>query len=123
MDDKTKVLIVDDRVENLFALNILLKPLGIQGIKAKSGEEALQKLEAHKVKAILLDVNMPGMNGYETADAIRQNSDWAQLPIFFVSAMDEGSGTYEAQSDHGSVEYLYKPIDKVKLEHALSDCI
>ena len=119
MLENKAVLIVDDKMENLFALKIMLKPTGLKIIKAKSGQEAIEKLRENAVDLILLDVKMPVMDGYETATTIRQNSTLCHIPIIFVSAIDEGTNSFSAEAGHGIIDYMYKPIDKQKMKDML----
>ena len=115
-EDKKTILLVDDKIENLFALGITLKPMGLNIIKAKSGKEAIDKLHANSIDLILLDVKMPVMDGYETATCIRRETKSCQIPIIFVSAIDEGAGNFLAEPGHGIIDYMYKPIDAEKMK-------
>ncbi len=110
LQDKKTILLVDDNRANLFALEIMLKPKGIKTIKASSGQEALQHLYKNNIEMVLLDIKMPVMNGYETARKIRQEPDFCQIPIIFVSAIDEGSDIFLPEVGHGIIDYMYKPI-------------
>src|SRR5688572_31491863 len=74
-DRRVNILLVDDTPENLIALEAVLADLGQNLIKARSGEEALRLLLRQEFAVILLDVNMPGLNGFETAELIRQRSE------------------------------------------------
>ena len=82
------ILMVDDRPENLVALEALLGGLGQRLVKAHSGPEALKKLLAQDFAVILLDVQMPGMDGYETAKLIRERERTRYTPIIFLTAYD-----------------------------------
>src|SRR3954464_3077567 len=82
-----KVLIVDDDERNAFAAVHALEELGHELIVARSGEEALRLLLKHEVAVILLDLHMPGMDGYETAGYIRAHSRTKDIPIVFVTAV------------------------------------
>src|SRR5713226_7003247 len=81
------ILLVDDRPENLVALEAVLRPLGHNLITASSGEEALKRLLAEDVAVILLDVLMPGMDGFETAVQIKQRDKTRDVPIIFLTAI------------------------------------
>ena len=84
----TRILIVDDRPENLLALEAILGGLGHQVLRAASGEEALKHLLVHDVALIMLDVQMPGMDGYETAAHIKSRERSRHVPIIFLTAID-----------------------------------
>ena len=82
------VLLVDDQPENLLALEAVLKPLGLRTVRATSGEEALRGLLHDDFAVILLDVQMPGMDGFETAELIKQRERTQHIPIIFLTAID-----------------------------------
>ncbi len=105
-----RVLLVDDREENLLTLEAVLASLGIEAVGARSGTEALRQVLREDFALILLDVNMPGMDGLETAAMIRQRPSSARTPIIFITADPEQSGLREAYS-LGAVDYLLTPID------------
>src|SRR5215212_9524859 len=90
MDDaKVNILIVDDKPEKLLSLAAVLEELHQNIIRAYSGREALRALLNNGFAVILLDVNMPGMDGFETASLIRQRKTTEQIPIIFVTAFDD----------------------------------
>jgi signal transduction histidine kinase len=110
-NDPVKCLLVDDLPENLVALEALLKSDGLECHKASSGEEALELLLVHDYALALLDVQMPGMDGFELAELMRGSERSRHVPIIFVTA---GSGDtarrfrgYEA----GAVDFIQKPIE------------
>jgi len=105
------LLIVDDRPENLLALEAILDLPDINLIRANSGEEALAKVLDHDVGLILLDVQMPGMDGFETADLLRANKDTCQIPIIFLTAINKEDRYLSAGYNVGAVDYLFKPLD------------
>ena len=78
------ILLVDDRPENLLALEAILEPLGERLVRANSGDEALRHLLTRDFACILLDVQMPGMSGFETAELIRQRARTQKTPIMFA---------------------------------------
>jgi PAS domain S-box-containing protein len=86
------VLLVDDREENLVALEAILEPLGENLIRARSGEEALRHLLVHDVAVILLDVQMPDLDGFETAALIKQRERTRSIPIIFLTAISKDDG-------------------------------
>ena len=102
-----KVLLVDDEPKNLFALSALLEDLGVAIHCAQSGEEALRQVLRHEYAAILLDVRMPGIDGFETAAAIRSLERLRRVPILFVSA----NADRRAKGRDPHCEFLLKPID------------
>jgi two-component system, cell cycle response regulator len=107
----SKILIVDDRIENLVALEKTLADLDAEIIRATSGEEALASLLEHAVALILLDVQMPDMDGFETAALIRNNEDTRHIPIIFVTAISKDQKHVFSGYASGAVDYLFKPLD------------
>ncbi len=108
---KARVLIVDDDERNAFAASEALEVLGHELVVARSGEEALRLLLAQEFAVILLDLHMPGMDGYETARLIRAHPRTRDTPIVFVTAVfrDE-SHIFQAYSV-GAVDVVFKPVD------------
>ena len=106
-----KILIVDDREENLFAMEALLESHDLYIITARSGNEALGILLETEVALILLDVQMPGMNGFETAELIRGSSRTRHIPIIFVTAISKEKKHIFQGYESGAVDYLFKPIE------------
>jgi CheY-like chemotaxis protein len=106
-----KILLVDDRPENLLALEAILAGLGHELVKASSGEEALKRLLAEDVAVILLDVQMPGMDGFETASHIKQRERTRDIPILFLTAIDGAAHQAFRGYAAGAVDYLAKPFD------------
>jgi PAS domain S-box-containing protein len=105
-----EILIVDDRPENLLALEAILEPLNQTLIRAHSGDEALRKLLLHDFAVILLDVQMPGINGFETARLIKSRERTKYIPIIFLTAISkEEAYVFEGYSV-GAVDYLAKPF-------------
>jgi PAS domain S-box-containing protein len=105
------VLIVDDQPENLLALRAVLEPLTVNVIEAGSGEEALKQLLTHDFAVILLDVQMPDMDGFETAELIKQRSKTQDIPIIFLTAIDKEQQKVFRGYSVGAVDYLFKPFD------------
>src|SRR3989454_9153451 len=95
MSDKINILLVDDKPEKILALEAVLEDLGQNVVRAYSGREALRALLAQDFAVILLDVNMPGMDGFETAQLIRQRKTTEHIPIIFVTAY--GDETHSAR--------------------------
>jgi len=104
------ILLVDDRAENLLALEAILEPLGQNLVKAMSGGEALKQLLRQDFAVILLDVQMPGMDGFETAQLIRGRERSRHTPIIFLTAINTGDTHVSRGYELGAVDYLLKPI-------------
>ena len=83
-----KVLIVDDRRENLLALEAIMQGLPVQPVTVTSGEQALKRLLMDEYAVLLLDAHMPGMDGFETAGHIKQRERTRHIPIIFLTAID-----------------------------------
>jgi signal transduction histidine kinase/DNA-binding response OmpR family regulator len=107
--EKINILIVDDLPDNLLVLESILEELGENVVKASSGPEALRRVLEQEFAVILLDVNMPGMNGFETAELIRQRRKSAHTPIIFITAMADEMHTAQAYS-LGAVDYILTPV-------------
>ncbi len=105
-----KVLIVDDTHDNHRAFNAILKEIDAEIVNVHSGEEALSLLLRQQFAVILLDVMMPGMDGYETANLIRINEDTKATPIIFVTAMEPNDENEQMGYGIGAVDFLFKPI-------------
>ena len=111
MDDwKADILMVDDEPKNLLALEALLTPLGQNLLRAQSGEEALRFLLKHNVAVILLDVRMPGMDGFETARMIRTRERSRHTPIIFLTGQSAEMKSAFRGYELGAVDYLIKPV-------------
>ncbi len=110
-NDTVKFLLVDDLEENLLALEALLKREGLELLKAHSGPQALELLLVHDVALAIVDVQMPGMDGFELAELMRGTERTRRVPIIFVTAgavdMQRRFRGYEA----GAVDFLFKPIE------------
>jgi two-component system, sensor histidine kinase and response regulator len=104
------ILLVDDRRENLLAYRGILGDMEARLLEAASGEEALRCLLRNPVALILLDVQMPGMDGFETATLIRQNPRFEHTPILFVTAGDKTEAKQVEGYDAGAVDFLFKPL-------------
>ena len=112
MAEEFVVLIVDDNVNNIFALKLLLTKLpGMKIIEASSGEDALLLCIQHQVHLILLDVQMPKMNGYETARHLQMMERTRTIPIVFLTAHLRSEAFIQQGYALGAVDYLTKPID------------
>ncbi len=110
IDAPVRLLLVDDRPENLLALEAILEPLGQIMVRATSGEEALRQVLVNDFAVILLDVQMPGMNGFETAKLIKAREKTRHIPIIFLTAISkEERYVFEGYSV-GAVDYMSKPF-------------
>jgi len=105
------VLLVDDRAENLLALEAVLKPLGARLVKARSGEDALMHLLRETFAVILLDVQMPRLDGLQTAELIKRREQTRHIPIIFITALSRETAYVFKGYEQGAVDYLLKPID------------
>lgn len=114
-NDPVSILIVDDRPENLLSLESLLRDEAIAVIKAESGREALRLALKHELALVLLDVQMPDMDGFETAELMRGNPKTKGVPIIFVTAGEKSAHSVFKGYESGAVDYIYKPIDPVIL--------
>jgi CheY-like chemotaxis protein len=105
------ILLVDDREENLLALEAILSSLGHRLLRARSGADALKYLLKEKVSLILLDVQMPEMDGYETATHIQSRPRTRNIPIIFLTAIDQEAHQAYRGYAAGAVDFLAKPFD------------
>ena len=106
-----KVLIVDDQEANLVALEAILAALDIQLVRANSGNAALSELLHQDFALVLLDVQMPGMDGFEVAELMRGNQKTSNIPIIFVTAINKEKKHVFKGYESGAVDYLFKPLD------------
>ena len=112
MTDKFVVLAVDDRDSNLIALRALFgRTPDIELVEASSGEEALMITLQRNIHLVLLDVNMPGMDGFETAEHLQAVERTRDIPIVFLTAVATADTFMQRGYDHGAVDYLAKPIE------------
>src|SRR3954465_15903070 len=112
--ERPRVLLVDDDERNLLAVQSTLEDLG-EVVPAKSGEEALRHLLKGEFAVILLDVYMPGMDGYETAQIIRSRDQTKGIPIVFLSAVNKEAEHLLRGYAMGAVDYVFKPVDPLIL--------
>jgi PAS domain S-box-containing protein len=114
MKDKPVILVVDDISQNNDLLEAYLTPQGYEIIKATSGEQALAKLAGNQIDLILLDVMMPGMDGFEVTRRIRQDPKTRLMPIILVTALQETEDRIKGIKA-GCDDYISKPFDKMEL--------
>ena len=112
--DRARVLVVDDDERNLLAIQTVLEDVG-EVVTARSGEEALRHLLRGEFAVILLDVYMPGLDGYETARIIRSREQTKSIPIVFLSAVNKETEHLIRGYSMGAVDYVFKPVDPIVL--------
>jgi CheY-like chemotaxis protein len=117
---QARILLVDDRIENLIALDAILSPLNQILVPVQSGEQALQALLADEFAVVLLDIVMPGMNGIETAARIKQHAKIRDVPIIFLTAAIAQPEQPFLSYAVGAVDYLAKPFDPGVLKAKVS---
>ena len=116
MDDSTaKILVVDDTVDNLDLLEFALKRKPVQMLRAMSGKECLEIAKAERPDVILLDIQMPEMDGFETLKHLRAHPATAKIPVIFLTAQKKDPESIQAGFEMGADEYLTKPIDTEEL--------
>src|SRR3569833_1509529 len=113
--ERARVLLVDDDERNLLAIATVLEDLGEVGL-ARSGEEALRHLLKGDFAVILLDVYMPGMDGYETARLIRGREQTKRIPVIFLTAVNKEMDRLLRGYTMGAVDYVFKPVEPIVLQ-------
>ena len=111
MENGQKILIVDDRADNLYALEKVLGETGAEIVKAENGNEALTASLNHDFALAILDVQMPGMDGYELAELLRNKERTNRLPIIFLSAVYSDEYHVFRGYEAGAVDFITKPYD------------
>ena len=111
MPEKAKILLVDDRAENIVALEAILSSLNQVLVPARSGDAALKALLSDEFAVILLDVLMPGMDGFETAAHIKRRPKTRDVPIIFLTARNAEPDYAFRSYTAGAVDYIAKPFD------------
>jgi CheY-like chemotaxis protein len=109
--EKAKILLVDDRAENIVALEAILSSLNQVLVPARSGDAALKALLSDEFAVILLDVLMPGMDGFETAAHIKRRARTRDIPIIFLTARNAEPDYAFRSYSAGAVDYIAKPFD------------
>jgi len=109
--ERVNLLLVDDVDENLVALEAILEPLGENLVTARSGEEALRALLNTDFACILLDVQMPGMDGFETTELIKERDRTKHIPIIFLTAISKDEQHVYRGYEVGAVDYVFKPFE------------
>jgi signal transduction histidine kinase len=113
-EDRARVLVVDDDERNLLAIKTVIEEIA-DVVVATSGEEALRHLLKEEFAVILLDVFMPGMDGYETAQIIRSRQQTKRIPIVFLSAVNKENEHLIRGYSMGAVDYIFKPVEPLVL--------
>ncbi|MHB1611783.1 MAG: putative bifunctional diguanylate cyclase/phosphodiesterase [Sulfobacillus sp.] len=111
VDERINVLLVDDRPENLGVLEAVLSPRDYRLVKATSAEMALKSLLHQDFAVILLDVQMPGMNGFEAAKMIKAREKSKDIPIIFITAINQERDHVNEGYSVGAIDYIFKPFD------------
>jgi len=114
--EKFNILIVDDRKENLITLESIIESPELNIIQAMSGNEALAVMLEHNISLVLMDVQMPGMDGFETAELMRGSERTKNIPIIFITATYRQPKQIFRGYESGAVDYLYKPLDRKILQ-------
>lgn len=110
-DERAGILLVDDMEDNLIALEAVLASLDEPLVRARSGEEAMEALLRQRFALVLLDVRMPGMDGFETAANIKRLDEAKDVPIIFLTGADDEPGFAFRGYATGAADYLTKPFD------------
>ncbi|MFJ4786265.1 two-component system response regulator [Streptomyces sp. NPDC088794] len=110
-EERASILLVDDMEDNLIALEAVLGSLNEPIVRARSGEEAMKALLRQQFALVLLDVRMPGMDGFETAANIKRLDQTKDIPIIFLTGADDDSGYAFRGYATGAADYLTKPFD------------
>ncbi|MEP7125303.1 MAG: PAS domain S-box protein [Byssovorax sp.] len=108
---EARILLVDDTPANLLALEVVLESLGHPLVTARSGEEALRLVASQTFALVVLDVMMPGLDGFQTAEIIRERHASQRIPIIFLSAINREDHDLTRGYAHGAVDYLVKPFN------------
>lgn len=113
-------LLVDDREENLLALRALLRAPGVDLLEARSGREALELLLVHDVALVLMDVQMPEMDGFEVVELMRGSERTRDVPVIFITAGASDAARVFRGYDRGAVDFLHKPVDPAILRNKVA---
>ena len=117
-ESKSTILIVDDEASGRDTLESILEPEGYTLVMAENGYQAIEKALAFQPDIILLDVMMPGMNGFEVCKRIRAEKQLAEIPILFLTALDDRQSFLNGL-DAGADEFISKPFDRFELRARL----
>ena len=111
MNDKPVILVVDDKPQNIELIEAYLSPEGYEIVKASNGREAMGKLSSEQIDMVLLDVIMPGMNGYEVCRRIKANPKTAALPVLLLTSLHQRENMVDGMNA-GADDFITKPIEK-----------
>lgn len=117
-----KILIVDDSETHLYALSKILKNAEHEVVTAADGEEGVEKAGAESPDLILMDVVMPGLNGFQATRKIRRNPATAEIPVIFVTTKDQETDRIWGMRQ-GAADYITKPVDKKTLLSAINEIL
>lgn len=120
MSVQQKILVVDDQEANIVSLEVILTEIDAELVKARSGPEALSILLKTDISLVLLDVQMPGMDGFEVAELIRARKKTRNIPIIFVTAINKDVAYRFKGYESGGVDYLSKPLEPIILKSKVS---
>ncbi|WP_088227473.1 response regulator [Desulfosporosinus sp. FKB] len=120
MTDNIKILMVDDRIENLIALEAILDSSSYELVRAESGHEALRQLLKYDFALILLDVQMPELDGFETARLIRSRDRTKDIPIIFITANYQAQEQINKGYELGAIDYILKPVNPANLRYKVA---
>ena len=116
-----KIMIVDDEKDIRVSVGQIFEVSGYEIIKAVDGDDCLNKLERGIPDLVILDIMMPGMNGWDVAARIKENSKWSEIPIVFLTA--KGDEMSIGMGGLASEEYVVKPFDIIKLKERVEEIL
>lgn len=116
--NKYLILVVEDDTDSRMAICTILEALGFDHISFSSGADALEGIKGQKIDLALLDIMMPGMNGYELLEELRKLDSYKNLPIFMVTAKDQDDEVIDG-FNHGADYYITKPFNTKQLEYGI----
>lgn len=119
---KKKILIIDDEPDILKTMKYNLEFEGYEVFSAQDGDEGLKKIKQALPDLVLLDLKMPGKNGFQIAKEIKSQKEYGDIPIIVLSAMKDEASKYIAAKD-GAVEFIEKPVDIEKLKFHIKDIL
>ena len=114
LEKTTNVLLVDDDPDDLFALAVVLEPLGLNIVKAESGSEALRHLLKQDFAVIVMDVLMPGMNGFAALRMLRRDPATREIPVVMISGNEQATEQFYAQRI-GADDFMKKPFSRFEV--------
>ncbi|MBI4060230.1 MAG: response regulator [Elusimicrobia bacterium] len=117
------VLLVDDDFDDLVALQATLDPLGLEVVKAESGDEALKLLLQRDFALVIMDLMMPRMNGFEVCALIRERDRCRGMPVIILTGFDEDGAQKLPGYRPGTYEFMHKPVPPEALRAKVADCL